>query len=131
MTVGRYRGAPPQECHYLLGKLCSWLSGPDFSPRPGFEIVFGVIKAIVAHLYLAWIHPFGDGNGRTARLLEVRFLLEAGAPTPAAHLLSNFYNQTRATYYRKLDEVSQNGGDIMPLYFLCSRGLVRAAKGTD
>jgi Fic family protein len=47
------------------------------------RIVIGVIKSIIAHLYLAWIHPFGDGNGRTARLLEVRFLMEAGVPSAA------------------------------------------------
>jgi Fic family protein len=75
VTVGRDRGAPAQDCEYLLDRLSSWLGGSDFQLQDGYEIVCGVIKAIVAHLYLAWIHPFGDGNGRTARLVEVRFLL--------------------------------------------------------
>ncbi len=123
VTVGRYRGAPPEDCSYLIDRLCDWLSGPDFNAPPGYEIVYGVIKAIVSHLYLAWIHPFGDGNGRTARLLEVRFLLEAGAPSPAAHLLSNHYNQTRGDYYRRLDEVSRNGGDIIPFIHYAVDGL--------
>jgi Fic family protein len=57
----------------------------------------------MAHLYLVWIHPFHDGNGRTARLLEFRFLLEAGAPSPAGQLLSNHYNETREEYYRHLE----------------------------
>jgi Fic family protein len=123
VTVGRYRGAPPEDCEYLMERLCLWLSGPDFRAKPGYEIVYGVLKAIISHIYLAWIHPFGDGNGRTARMLEVRFLLEGGAPTPAAHLLSNFYNQTRNEYYRKLDEVSRNGGDIMPFIAYAVDGL--------
>jgi Fic family protein len=63
----------------------------------------GILKAILAHIYLVWIHPFADGNGRTARLLEFRFLLEAGAPSPAGHLLSNHYNETRDEYYRHLE----------------------------
>jgi Fic/DOC family len=46
---------------------------------PGTEIL---VKAILAHLYIAWIHPFGDGNGRAARLMELRILLEAGVPMP-------------------------------------------------
>jgi hypothetical protein len=75
-------------------------------------IAYGIIKAIIAHLYLAWIHAFGDGNGRTARAIEVRFLMESSVPTSAAHLLSNHYNQTRAEYYRQLARASKSGGDV-------------------
>jgi hypothetical protein len=35
------------------------------------------IKNCAAPLYLAWVHPFGGGNGRTARLLEFHILLSA------------------------------------------------------
>jgi Fic family protein len=66
-----------------------------------------VVGAILAHLYLAWIHPFGDGNGRTARLVEFQLLAAAGFPTPACHLLSNYYNRTRQLYYRMLRETSR------------------------
>lgn len=128
VTVGRYRGAPPEDCEYLLQRLCEWLSGPSFTIKPGYEVVAGVLKAIISHIYLAWIHPFGDGNGRTARMLEVRFLLESGAPAPAAHLLSNFYNQTRNKYYQKLDEISKNGGDIMPFLEYAIDGLCQELK---
>lgn len=31
--VARYRGAPWQDCDFLLERLCSWLSGPDFHPE--------------------------------------------------------------------------------------------------
>jgi len=51
-----------------------------------------------------WIHPFGDGNGRTGRLLEFYILLRAGNPDIASHILSNFYNLTRAEYYRQLSK---------------------------
>ena len=104
--VARYRGAPAQDCEYLLAKLCDWLNGDDFAPDrlgPGAPI----LKAIVTHLYLAWIHPFGDGNGRTARLLEYQILVGLGVPSPAAHLLSNHYNETRSEYYRQLDRASR------------------------
>jgi Fic family protein len=49
------------------------------------------------------IHPFGDGNGRTARLIEFYILLRAGLPDMASHILSNHYNDTRQEYYRRLD----------------------------
>ena len=101
--AGRYRGAPPKDCEFLLDRLTEWLNGPDFVGKPGTEIMFAILKAILAHIYIAWIHPFGDGNGRTARLLEVQILLSSGVPSPAAQLLSNHYNRTRSEYYRHLD----------------------------
>ena len=82
-----------------------------------------IVKAIVAHLYLVWIHPFGDGNGRTARLLELQLLLSAGFPTPATQLLSNHYNQTRSEYYRQLNAASRSG-DPIPFVTYALRGFV-------
>jgi len=45
-------------------------------------------------------------------------------PSPAAHLLSNHYNQTRAEYYRQLDRASKSGGDILPFLRYAIRGFV-------
>ena len=123
-----YRGAPPQDCPYLMDRLCEWLNGPDFqAPEPslpGTETAYAILRAVVAHLYLAWIHPFGDGNGRTARLLEFHILMSAGVPSPAAHLFSNHYNQTRADYYRQLEYASKSGGDVVPFLSYAVRGFV-------
>jgi len=64
-------------------------------------------QAIVTHVYLEWIHPFGDGNGRTGRLLEFYILLRAGLPNIVSHVLSNFYNNTRSEYYRQLIQAKE------------------------
>lgn len=109
VTVGlsSYRGAPAEDCDYLLEQLADWLNGlaaPDHAPELAFPIA--VLKAILAHLYIAWIHPFGDGNGRTARLVELQLMVQAGISTPAAHLLSNHYNLTRDRYLVELDRTS-------------------------
>ena len=109
-----YRGAPAQDCRHLLERYCEWLASEDFKAPPGMETAYAIIKAIVAHLYFAWIHPFGNGNGRTGRLVELQILLAAGVPSPAAHLLSNHYNHTRSEYYRQLDRASKSGGEIIP-----------------
>ena len=130
VVVGNvYRGAPAEDCGYLLDRLCEWLNGPDFAPPGGMEVVYAIVKAVVAHLYLAWIHPFGDGNGRAARLLEFHILLSAGVPSPAAHLLSNHYNQTRTEYYRQLDYASKSGGDILQFIMYAVRGFVDGLHG--
>jgi len=120
--VANYRGAPAEDCGYLLDQLCEWLNGPGFDAPSDQEIIYAILKAIIAHLYLAWVHPFGDGNGRTARLMEFQILIASGVPAPAAHLLSNHYNQTRAEYYRQLDQAHRSGGDIIPFILYAVQG---------
>ncbi|MCF8130717.1 MAG: Fic family protein [Deltaproteobacteria bacterium] len=124
--VGGYRAAPAEDCEYLLKELCSWLN--KFHVPEDNRITFGIIKAIIAHVYFVWIHPFGDGNGRTARLIEFQILLEAGIPTPAAHLLSNFYNQTRTEYYRQLDKTTKSDRNVSDFVKYASNGFVDQLK---
>lgn len=122
--VGRYQAPPARDCEYLLDRLCEWLNSEAFNPQPEMVIVYAILKAVLAHLYLAWIHPFGDGNGRTARLVEFLILIASGVPAPAAHLLSNHYNQTRTEYYRQLDQASRSGGDALPFVLYATQGLL-------
>ncbi len=121
--VASYRGAPRKDCDYLLRRLCDWINDEIQPPSPDQETAFGVLRAVLAHLYLAWIHPFGDGNGRTARLVELHLLLAANLPHIAAHLLSNHYNQTRSEYYRQLDYASRSGGDVLRFISYAVQGL--------
>lgn len=128
VTVGRYLGAPAREVEYLGDRLCEWLNELVLTPDPSRmrqpSVIAGVIKGVLAHLYLAWVHPFGDGNGRTARFVEYSLLVSAGVPSTAAHLLSNHYNQTRAEYYRQLDAASRSGGDVGPFLSYAVTGFV-------
>ncbi|MGH3272960.1 MAG: Fic family protein, partial [Streptosporangiaceae bacterium] len=91
------------------------------------EIQFALIlaKAVYAHLYIAWIHPFADGNGRTARLLEFVILASCGrVPVPAAHLLSNHYNLTRDRYYRELALSSKRDQSILGFVSYAIEGFI-------
>ena len=106
-TVGPYRCPPHEDVEDLVDRLCAWLAGGFPSAVGESPLADAVIQAIVVHVYLEWIHPYGDGNGRTGRLLEFYVLLRAGHPDIASHVLSNFYNQTRSEYYRQLDLATQ------------------------
>ncbi|HEV3093387.1 MAG TPA: Fic family protein [Solirubrobacteraceae bacterium] len=122
-----YKGAPPEDCEYLIDAMCDWLNGPDFSAGGDDhtrDFLHAFLRAVIAHVYIAWIHPFGDGNGRTARLVEFGILTEAGIPSVAAHLLSNHYNATRTNYYRQLDRASKSGGDLIPFLCYAAQGFV-------
>ena len=130
VMAGSYRGAPAQDCPYLIRRLAEWLESDMFrSDDPDTAFALTVIQAIYAHLYIAWIHPFGDGNGRTARLLEFMLLARSGRlPLLAAHLLSNHYNLTRDQYYRELQASSRTSSTQSFLTY-AAQGFVDGLRG--
>ncbi|MER6430888.1 Fic family protein [Streptomyces sp900105245] len=108
LVGSHYRGAPAEDCRYLLDRLCDWLEAMRKQTLDTeYEKPVAVLSAILAHLYIAWIHPFEDGNGRTARLVEFQLLVRSGAPTVAAHVLADHYNKTRSAYYKELRRTSE------------------------
>ncbi|MCK9365282.1 MAG: Fic family protein [Syntrophales bacterium] len=103
VVVGAYRPPPGTDAAPLMIRFCEWMK-ETFRYEEGTQSFSDqIFQAIVAHAYIAMIHPFGDGNGRTARLIEFYILLRAGLPDIASHILSNHYNETRQEYYRQLD----------------------------
>ena len=64
------RFPPPAEIPALMGDFARWLAASAATPE----------TAIEAHARLVTIHPFADGNGRTARLLMNLVLFRAGYP---------------------------------------------------
>lgn len=112
--VGVANYGAPDAAHVdaLMRKLCEWLKSlepPVDAPRSD-RFAAALLRAILAHLYIAWIHPFGDGNGRTARLVEVQILAGSGlVPMVATNLLSDHYNRTRPRYYEQLARASKVG----------------------
>lgn len=100
-TVGKYKCPDYRDIETLVDNLCKWLKREFNFPKVDlFHEV--IIQAIVTHVYIEWIHPFSDGNGRTGRLLEFYILLRGGNPDIASHILSNHYNHTRTEYYRQI-----------------------------
>ena len=68
--AGRHSFPAPAEIPALMGDFAAWLA----AARPGPQTAFS------AHRRLVDIHPFDDGNGRTARLLMNLLLIRAGHP---------------------------------------------------
>ena len=72
-------------------------------------------RAIAAHFYLVSIHPFGDGNGRTARAIESFLLYQAGVNAFGFYSLANFYYRERDRYVRELTDARfHHGGELTP-----------------
>lgn len=106
-VVGAYRAPDHKYVERLMTEFCEWLL-KEFHYKDGQRFWECIIQAVVAHVFLEWIHPFGDGNGRTGRLLEFYILLRGGNPDIASHILSNHYNETRPEYYRQLNNGRKN-----------------------
>ena len=106
VTVGRYLGPPANECRVLMAELCEWLNEDASIPEglERYDLSWQIVRAIIAHIYFAWIHPYCDGNGRMARLIEFRLAFAAGVPDFAAHLFSNVYNRRRSRYVELLQD---------------------------
>ena len=107
-VVGTYRSPDARYVEDLLDKLVAFLKREfGFSTSRQQSLENAILEAIIAHVYIEWIHPFGDGNGRTGRLVEFYVLLRGGIPEICAHVLANHYNNTRPEYYRYLGDSSK------------------------
>lgn len=73
-----------------------------------------IIQAIAAHYHIGAMHPFGDGNGRTARALEAFMLREAGVNDMVMVSVSNYYYEHRDEYFSALAESRSAGHDLTP-----------------
>ena len=116
--AGTYRAVDWSEVAMLTARLVEWLDelkesvNDDSTVEDRFVNAF--LRAILAHLYIAWVHPFGNGNGRVARLIEVQILSESGiVPIVATNLLSDHYNKTRNNYYLALDAAQQTPANFI------------------
>lgn len=85
-----------------LDELVEWVKNSQFSIHP-------VIIAAITHFRLAAIHPFSDGNGRTARALTSLFLALNQYDCNGSLVLDSYYASDRQAYYGVLQLV--NGKD--------------------
>jgi Fic family protein len=92
--AGRQSFPSPAEVPALMGDFAAWLGSAPDSPKTAFE----------AHRRLVKIHPFNDGNGRTARLLMNLILIRGGYPPVAVR------PEDRPLYVRALQEVQPGLG---------------------
>jgi Fic family protein len=60
-----------------LTSLCDF-ANTDHSQNDPNNFIHPIIKAIILHFMIGYIHPFGDGNGRTARAIFYWSILRSG-----------------------------------------------------
>mgnify|MGYP001630229644 FL=1 len=83
-------------------------------------------KAAILHFAFAYYHPYFDGNGRTARLLHLWYLVQQGYPAALFTPFSRYIAESKAAYYKAYDRVEKNAlisgyTDVTPfLSYFCN-----------
>lgn len=93
-TTGKQVYLPPavESVPRLVDELAEWLGG---SGREAPVLV----QSAIAHVWLAAVHPFLDGNGRTARILASLVMYRGGYRLPQFTSLEEWWGQHPADYY--------------------------------
>jgi len=73
-----------------------------------------LIQALALHYHFAAMHPFQDGNGRTARALEALMLRRAGLRDSLFIAMSNYYYDHKDNYLKALSAVRAGNHDLTP-----------------
>ena len=120
VTTLSYR--PPDHSSEIRRVMREFIDWFNEGPPQGWD---PIVQALVAHFYVLSIHPFGDGNGRTARGVESFLLGKTGVSVRRFCSLANFYYQNRAEYLGTLDRVRfETAPDLTPFVRFAVYGLV-------
>lgn len=103
----------------MMDALIAFIADSELSP---------LIKACVAHFYFVYVHPFIDGNGRTARALSYMILLQAGYDFFRYFSISGVIAEERSKYYKAIKDVEDDGFDMTYFIDYSIGMLARAVK---
>ena len=73
------------------------------------EVGSAFLRAAMTHLNLAILHPFSDGNGRTARCIQTAVLVSEGIVAPIFSSIEEYIGHNQQEYYDVLAEVGGGG----------------------
>src|ERR1700687_1811675 len=98
--LGRDPYRPPfaSDVPALVNEVAAWLNSGDLARHP-------VVRAAMAHLNLVSIHPFRDGNGRLARIVQSLVLAKEGLLRPELVSIEPYLGRHTREYYTVLEEV--------------------------
>lgn len=105
---------PAVELPIRMDSLCAF-ANEGMGAKPG-TFISPVLRAIMLHFWLAYDHPFVDGNGRTARALVYWFLLNRGYDLFEYVSISNIINHARVKYAKAFLHTENDDNDLT--YFI-------------
>lgn len=97
-----FRPPASVEVPYLVEDFFQWLNHAQT------KALHPIFKAAITHYRLVFIHPFIEGNGRTARAFATLVLYEAGYDFKRFFSLEEYFDKNVENYYRALQSVQQS-----------------------
>lgn len=116
VTVGGYSPPPPAQVSGLMAELLRWWNKDSRKWSP-------VLSSAIIHYRFEEIHPFADGNGRAGRTLALWELYRRGFDTHHIFSIDEFYWKDRPRYYKALDHVRRQEGDLTSWLEYSAEGL--------
>lgn len=109
MVEGDIIYTPPsfQEIPEFVESLCNFFNNDN--PR---TFIHPIIRGIIVHFMLAFMHPFVDGNGRTARALFYWYMLKEGYKLTEYMSISRVIAKSKANYEKSFRYVENDGNDM-------------------
>ena len=109
MVEGDIIYTPPsfQEIPEFVESLCNFFNNDN--PR---TFIHPIIRGIIVHFMLAFMHPFVDGNGRTARALFYWYMLKEGYKLTEYMSISRVIAKSKENYEKSFRYVENDGNDM-------------------
>jgi Fic family protein len=120
---GKY--TPPKilaDIKNLMAEFVNWINSEEIKRLNPF------IRAALAHYHFCLIHPFADGNGRTARIIEA-LLLQTSNIKYAPREISNYYYRNVDDYYISFSKSINLKKDITPFVEFMLKASVESLQG--
>ena len=99
-----YTPPPAYEIQYMMQELTDYINNASE--------IHPVFVSGIAQFQLVHVHPFLDGNGRSARLLSTLCLYRKGYDFKRLFTISEYYDRNRSDYYRAIQSVRENDMDM-------------------
>ena len=96
--------------------------------RTRFGEHHALVQALALHYHFAAMHPFLDGNGRTARALEALMLQRIGLRDTLFIAMSNYYYDEKSSYLQALSDARAGGHDLTPFLLFALKGIERQCR---
>jgi len=101
-----FRPSPAVEVPFLLEDYFVWLNGEESVK------IHPVLRAGITHYYLVAVHPFVEGNGRTARAFATLVLFKEDYDIRKFFSLEEYFDKDAFAYYQALSDVSNQNQDL-------------------
>ena len=116
-----YEAPPADTVQPSMDALIGWINAGEQQ-----SFIHPILRAVIIHTHLVYVHPYADGNGRTARALFYWYLLKHRYEFFRNFSISSIIQETRERYYKSLKNMEDHEADVTYVLLYMAESVVRA-----